>query len=137
MLSQEIRVMGTGKSMKTWFRAWALPAVISAIGSSACGNGKQQAIAGTQLVQPRVHHLAAIAQDDGPVADRLDLLQDVGREDHRVLLLALLGRGELRDQPADLADLQRVEPDGGLVEDQHRRVVDDATRWAETQRPDA
>jgi hypothetical protein len=36
--------MGTGKSMKTWFRAWTLLVVVSTFGLSACGNGEEQAI---------------------------------------------------------------------------------------------
>lgn len=36
--------MGTGESMKTWYRVWTLLAVVSAIGSSTCGNGEQQAV---------------------------------------------------------------------------------------------
>ena len=60
----------------------------------------------------------AAGDDDHPAADRLDLGHDVRREQDRVPV------AQLADQVADLADLDRVEPGGRLVEDQDVGVVD-------------
>ena len=81
-----------------------------------------------QLRERRIDDLAAVADQDHALTDRLDLGQDVRREDHRVLLLARRRRRQSGDQRADLADLDRVEADGRLVEDQHRRIVHDRLR---------
>ena len=56
------------------------------------------------------------------IADGLHLGEDMGREDDTVSL------AELADERADLADLDRIEPDRGLIEDHHRGHVDDRLR---------
>ena len=63
--------------------------------------------------------------DHGTCADGVDLLEDV-RGDHDGLLARDLG-----DQRAHLVFLQRVEAVGGLVQDQHLRVVHDGLREAD------
>ena len=75
--------------------------------------------AALELVGPRVGHHPAARDDHRPGADRLDLLEDVGRDDDRLVL------GHLADQPAHAVLLVRVEAVGRLVEHQHRRVVHD------------
>jgi len=77
-----------------------------------------------QLLDRRVERLPAAVHDDHAAADRLDLGQDVRREDHGARLAFARAR-ELADQRADLADLDRVEADGRLVEDHHGRIVHD------------
>ena len=57
-----------------------------------------------------------LRDDERARAARLDLAQDVRREEHRVLL------AELAEELAHVADLVRVEARGGLVEDEERRV---------------
>ena len=62
----------------------------------------------------------AAAEEDGrPVGDLLDLGQDVGGHQDGV------GTGEGTDQRAHLDDLLRVEPVGGLVEDEHARLIEE------------
>ena len=70
-----------------------------------------------QVVQPLVHRDPAPGDDDHPAADRLDLRQDVGRQQDGVPLT------QVADQRADLEDLDRVQARCGLVEDQDRRIV--------------
>ena len=60
-------------------------------------------------------HLALIDNDDR-IAGHLHFRQNVGREQHGVLL------AELAHQFSRLADLGRVEPGRWFVEDQHGRV---------------
>ena len=67
----------------------------------------------------------AVGDDDGPRADGIHLLQDVGGDDDH-----LVGRHGL-DQLAHLVLLVRVEAVGGLVQDQHRRVVQDGLGQAD------
>ena len=55
--------------------------------------------------------------DDGAGADGLDLFEDVGRDDDRLV------RRHRRDQRAHLVLLVRVEPVGRLVQDQHLGIV--------------
>src|SRR5262249_22671092 len=61
----------------------------------------------------------ALVDDHHRATDHRDLGQDVRGQDHRVIASQRL------DQLADLADLLRVEPDGRLVQDQHRGVAHD------------
>ena len=62
----------------------------------------------------------ALVDDDGPVADRLDFLHDVGGEkDHLVF-------AHLTDEGADFLQLIGVEARGWLVEDKHLGVVDES-----------
>src|SRR4051794_5312338 len=75
--------------------------------------------AALQLVRPRVGHDPAAGDHDGAGADRVDLLEDVGRDDDRLVL------GHVADEAADLVLLVRVEAVGGLVQHQDRRVVED------------
>ncbi len=63
-------------------------------------------------------HDAAFVDDQDAVAGGLDLGEDVGREDHGVLL------AQLADQRPSLTPLPRVEALGGLVEDHHVGFVD-------------
>ena len=56
------------------------------------------------------------SQDDDPARQRLDVGQDVRRQQHRPLAR------QLADQRVRLADLVRIEADGRLVEDQDRRA---------------
>jgi hypothetical protein len=81
--------------------------------------------AGFELGRRAVRDHAPGADHDGPRADRVDLLEDVRRE-HDDLLVR-----HLADQRADLVLLVGVEPVGGLVHDQHRRVVQDGLRQAD------
>src|ERR1017187_11026340 len=60
----------------------------------------------------------APGDDDDPGADRLDLLEYVGRKDD-----GLFG-GHLLDELPDLVLLVRVDPVGRLVQDEGRRVVE-------------
>ena len=69
-----------------------------------------------------LRHDAPAVDDDDAVAHHRHLGQDVRRQDHRVLA------GQRLDQRADLRDLPRVEPDGGLVEDQHLRIAQERLR---------
>ena len=76
-----------------------------------------------RLVQPDAVELVvegdlAPGDDDHPAADRLDLRHDVSREQDRMPI------AQLADQGANLADLDRVEARGRLVEDQDVGVVD-------------
>ena len=58
-------------------------------------------------------------------ADRVDLLEDV-RRDHDDLVLR-----DVADELAHLVLLVRIEPVGRLVENQHRRIVQDRLREAD------
>jgi hypothetical protein len=72
-----------------------------------------------------LEHVGGLAIEDDPAivdeqdatGDRLDLLKDVGRDQDRFRL------PQVADQLADPPDLVRVEPAGGLVEDQDLGVV--------------
>ncbi len=75
-----------------------------------------------QLGRGRVGEHAALGNDDRPAAHRLDLLEQVGRDDDRLL------RPHRRDDLAHLVLLVGVEPVGRLVEDQHLRVVQQCLR---------
>ncbi len=69
--------------------------------------------------------LAAI-DDHHPLAQELDLGQDVGRQQQGALT------AEVADQIANRDDLTRVETHGRLIEDQHLRAVEDCRREANT-----
>src|SRR6266436_3756838 len=71
-----------------------------------------------QLLRRAVGDDAAAVDDDGPGARRLDLLEDVGRKNDRLLL------AHAADERAYLVLLVRIEAVGGLVEDQHFGIVD-------------
>ena len=75
--------------------------------------------AGLQLLGALVDHDAAGGDDDRPCADRLDLFQDVGRDDDRLVA------GHVVQQAAHLMLLVRIESVGRFVEDQHLRVEQD------------
>ena len=64
--------------------------------------------------------------DDDAVTHRLDLRQDVGGENDRVILAQAL------DEGADLNHLLGVETDRRLVQDQHRRIADECLCQADT-----
>ncbi len=77
---------------------------------------------GAQRLEARgrvVGHELAARDDDGARADGVDLFEDVRGNDD-----GLLAR-DLADERADFVLLQRIEAVGGLVEDQHLRVVHD------------
>ena len=81
--------------------------------------------AGDQLVGGTVGQHPAAGDDDRPGADRLDLFEQMGRDDD------CLFRPHRRDDPAHLVFLVGVEPVGRLVEDHYRRVVDQRLRHAD------
>jgi hypothetical protein len=60
---------------------------------------------------------APVGDDDHPLAERFDLGQDVAREHHRPRSL------QAPDELADLDHLPRIKADGGLVEDENRRIA--------------
>ena len=74
----------------------------------------------------RVHgyDLAAVDDDDS-MTGLLDLRQNVGREHHRVLA------GQIFDQLANFMDLLRIEADRRLVENQHRRIIQQRLRYTD------
>ena len=83
---------------------------------------------GARALQARgrvVGHELAVRDDDGARAHGVDFFEDVRGDDD-----GLLAR-DLADERADLVLLQRIEAVGGLVEDQHLRVVDDGLREAD------
>ena len=75
--------------------------------------------AALELVGPRIGHDPAAGDDHRPGADRLDLLEDVGRDHDRLVA------GHLGDQLAHPVLLVRVQAVGRLVEHQHGRIVHD------------
>jgi hypothetical protein len=77
-----------------------------------------------QLLRSAVGHDAAAVDDDGARAGGVDFLEDMGREHDR------LAAPELADQVPDLVLLVRIEAVGGLVHDEHVRVVDQRLREA-------
>ena len=64
----------------------------------------------------RGHNLAAV-HDQDPVANGLDLRQDVTRQQHRV------AARQPANQLPDLSDLVRVQPDGRFIQNQHIGVT--------------
>ena len=105
-------------------QAQQLGADVAAI--SAAGDGEAHRImvarAAGELGRRRIGENAAMSDDDRPAAHRLDLLEQMGRNDDR-----LVGphRG---DDLAHLVFLVGVEPVGRLVEDQHLRIVQQRLR---------
>src|SRR5256885_12189583 len=71
-----------------------------------------------ELLRCAVGDDATAVDDDRSGASRLDLLEDVRGEDDRLVLAHLAYQG------AHLVLLVRIEPVGGLVKDQHLRIVD-------------
>ncbi len=69
------------------------------------------------------HHVAAV-DDDHPVADGLHLLHDMGAEHHG------LRPADVLDQRPHIGELVGVQAAGGLIEDQHLRVMDQGLRQA-------
>ena len=76
--------------------------------------------AASQLLRRPFRDDPAAVDDEDAVADGVDLGKDVSREKHRPLA------AERADHFADLDDLHRVEADRGLVENQHRRLMDES-----------
>ncbi len=60
---------------------------------------------------------ATVMQKDNVVCDRLDFLKDVRRDEDS------LPAYEIPDVLTELPDLVRVEPRGGLVHNEHLRIV--------------
>jgi hypothetical protein len=61
-------------------------------------------------------------EDDDAVAERLDVREDVARDEDRVIA------AELTDQPARLGALRGIEPHRRLVEEERRRIADEPGR---------
>ena len=66
--------------------------------------------------QGQVSHQFATSQDQRPIAQQFDLGQQVGRDQHRDL------PGQASQQLPGFDHLQRIEADGGLIEQQHPRI---------------
>ena len=81
--------------------------------------GSRPAQAAGEVLGGVLGHHPALVDDHHPPAGHLHLGQDVGGEHDRVLASQAL------DQLAGLDDLLGVEARGGLVEDEHVRVVED------------
>ena len=81
---------------------------------------------GGEAVHLLVGDDAAMVDDDGAGAHILDFLHDVGGEEDDLLLASLA------DEGADKLQLVGVETRGGLVEDEHLRVVDECLCEAHT-----
>ncbi len=64
----------------------------------------------------------SVIDDENPLADGFDFGQDVGRQDHGVVL------SELGNELTNLDDLVGIETDGGFIEDEHRRLVNERAR---------
>ena len=71
-----------------------------------------------QLVDAGLEYQLAVTNDLHVAADGLHFGQDVRGQDHAVRL------SKVADQAADFLNLDRVQAHGGLVQDHHRRVVD-------------
>src|SRR5579862_5958054 len=82
--------------------------------------------AGRQVRDLLLQRDASAIDDDDFVADLRNLRQNVGREHHR----PLVGRHRF-DEAADLMNLARIESDRGLVEHQHRRIMNQRLREAD------
>jgi len=82
-------------------------------------------LAPEELPHRAAHHHLALAQDGHPIAHRLDVAQDVGREEDGPAPVAL---GE--DEVLDLLAADRIEAAHRLVEDEHLRVRDERRREA-------
>ncbi len=98
--------------------------VRSAGGVPGAGQADGDGVAGDLLLELLGGALgddAAVVDDADPVAQRVGLVQVVGGEQHRHALLA-----QPADLGPDLGPAARVEPDGGLVQEQHPGPVDHA-----------
>jgi hypothetical protein len=83
------------------------------------GQGADVGVHGQQRLLVALGHDAALADDDHLVGDQLDLVEQVARQQD-----GAAARGVRAQQVAHPADAGRVEPVGGLVEDQHGRVAE-------------
>lgn len=71
-------------------------------------------------------HKTAVVHDNHALAHGLHFGQDVGGQNNRVV------SAEALDEVADLDDLLRVKADGGLVQNEDRRVAEQSLRNADT-----
>ena len=79
-----------------------------------------------ELDRRRIGENLAMSDDDRPAAYRLDLFEQMGRDDDRLV------RPHFVDDLAHLVFLVGVEPVGRLVEDQHLRIVQQCLGHADT-----
>ena len=79
-----------------------------------------------QRIRCAVRHKTAVVHDDHALAHSLHFGQDVGGQNNRVV------SAEALDEVADLDDLLRVEANGGLVQNEDRRVAEQSLRNADT-----
>src|ERR1051325_8285441 len=91
-------------------------------GSEIEAHGVMVARAGGELRRRTVGKDAAAGDDDSAAAPRLDLLQEMRRDDDRLMW------AQLANDAAHLIFLVRVEPVGRLIEDQHGRIVQQGLR---------
>ena len=109
--------------------AWRrlIPAAVSAADSAGRSSAltKVPARCSSSALVPCGDDLAA-ADEDQLVGDHLDLVQQVGGQEHGAAAV-----GVLAQQPAHPVDAGRVEPVGRLVEDQHARVAEQRVGDAE------
>ena len=82
--------------------------------------------AGAQVAWLDRPHQTPAVKDRNPVRDRLDIGQDVRREQHRDPALALL-----EDQLAHVAPAEGIEPAHRLIEDQDLGIVNQRRREPE------
>ena len=83
-------------------------------------------VGGQQRLLVAPGHDLAVADQDHLVGDQLDLVEQVAREQHRAAAV-----GVALEERAHPPDAGGVEPVGGLVEDQHRRVAEQRVGDAE------
>ena len=88
-------------------------------------HGVEQARPALEVVRGPVRNDASFGDDQGAAADRLHLLEDVGRDED------CLVPGHLPDERSDLELLVGVQPVGRLVEDEHVRIVEQGLRQAD------
>ena len=79
-----------------------------------------------QRIRCAVRHKTAVVHDNHALAHGLHFGQDVGGQNNRVV------SAEALDEVADLDDLLRVKADGGLVQNEDRRVAEQSLRNADT-----
>ena len=84
----------------------------------AQADGVMVARAGLERARRFVRDDAAVGDDDGAGADLVHFFEDMGGDDDQLVL------AEFVDEAAHFVLLVRVEAVGGLVQDQHLRVVD-------------
>ena len=78
---------------------------------------------GLELLRRALRDDLAVRDHGDPVAERVGLEHVVGRQQHGLARL-----GQRGDQRAQLACADRIDPDRRLVEEEHRRVVQEAAR---------